>query len=588
MAICLATLVVAGSTHAVGLELVPYNVTIDTNVPTFGDTTGYDPSHDYHGYAVVEVWIGRSPVNVGNVYGPDLYNVVHRIPEQECGHSDVGGKCVQNDWNRVSLTPVIRIAATTLLQISHTGMKVEAGAWANSQIRNLMIGIVAGTLEATTNNPDNCYHFARIKLCNVGDIVRVNLADHSGYKNYLQVRLYGEPHGFAEKGIHKCCEWRFLVDSAIDGLGMPGPNGYFPANSVIRQGGGVLFVKRELELIGNNCPHMTFESYQSYKEKTDQNPSKTTICKSAPRWRLPLALRPKQYIPKPTEEVHNCWNFLDFHFGQSPSYDIAGNHLTGCLDYDAVAKIGFALDELSRSPVGVSKFFLLGMGSVHDIRSGSVATKQYFISFLVIKDYLRRLIRPGTAATRFNPDIVVDATLMRRYNPEIVIDTTYCSTSDIEFLEEKFGTLTDCTMSYAPLSHILTIVDSPHAFIITFTGDNPVRQMIADIVYNNPLSPPPAIICTPWYLDNDPKDEALYGTDRNSDRVVAWLKDYKATKFTEIWPRGHSPFQETWLFVHKDFAHKTAEDLQVSFPIGNVRLPCDQDHYRGQLFQDTE
>lgn len=54
-----------------------------------------------------------------------------------------------------------------------TGIQIEHGSWYNDQIRRLLIGIIAGVLEATTQNQHNCYYHGRVKLCNIPDVVRV-------------------------------------------------------------------------------------------------------------------------------------------------------------------------------------------------------------------------------------------------------------------------------------------------------------------------------------------------------------------------------------------------------------------------------
>lgn len=72
----------------------------DLKDPKWADVAGYDPSLERHGYATIEMWVGQTPVNVGNVYGPELYRVASRIMEQECAPQ--GSNCWQWDWKKVT------------------------------------------------------------------------------------------------------------------------------------------------------------------------------------------------------------------------------------------------------------------------------------------------------------------------------------------------------------------------------------------------------------------------------------------------------------------------------------------------------
>lgn len=96
------------------------------------------------------------------------------------------------------------------------------GEWENDQIRKLLIGAIAGTLEALTVNQSiigksNCFQLGGQKACNVGDIVRVNLPP-SGKNvfNHMHIRIQNSHSWFSD---FYCCRTRQPVDKAIDGLG---------------------------------------------------------------------------------------------------------------------------------------------------------------------------------------------------------------------------------------------------------------------------------------------------------------------------------------------------------------------------------
>jgi hypothetical protein len=126
--------------------------------------------------------------------------------------------------------------------IGQTCLKHIKGEWQNGPKRNLLIGAIAGTLEALTK-PDmdartsNCFSVDGKKGCNVGTPIRVsihynssrtqpmagygsqvNLPPSDGKSNFMYVDLRNTYDGSKK---WDCCSdgHRAEVDSAIDGLG---------------------------------------------------------------------------------------------------------------------------------------------------------------------------------------------------------------------------------------------------------------------------------------------------------------------------------------------------------------------------------
>ncbi|KAH9882441.1 hypothetical protein J1614_000677 [Plenodomus biglobosus] len=188
------------------------------NIPAVADndaihTSWYDPSSTYQGTAVVEVWIGEEPVNVGNVWGPALYREVQSALHSVCGNDDDdNGHCSATDWRDASFRTIYS-AGRNQVQTSLTSLTIERASYRDALTRNILIAIIARTLQATvTNEQQNCYWENNIRFCNVGSLIRVNMHEN-GVKNYLHVRLHSEE---AAKGGFECCDTLEHVDSAVN------------------------------------------------------------------------------------------------------------------------------------------------------------------------------------------------------------------------------------------------------------------------------------------------------------------------------------------------------------------------------------
>ncbi|OAL48018.1 hypothetical protein IQ07DRAFT_589492 [Pyrenochaeta sp. DS3sAY3a] len=166
----------------------------------------------YHGIAIAEVWIGQSPVNVGDVTGSALYGTIWKMLYADCAFKRRG--CSKGPREYAFDTHYA--FESFFIKKGQTRIKIEDVQFPNKQIGKLLIGIVAGVLEATTLNDASCWKQQTSSLCHVGDIVRVNMPQKDSKKSYLHVRLSGDPDGFAEKGLYRCCETRSLVDTAVD------------------------------------------------------------------------------------------------------------------------------------------------------------------------------------------------------------------------------------------------------------------------------------------------------------------------------------------------------------------------------------
>ncbi|KAI8933221.1 hypothetical protein NX059_009856 [Plenodomus lindquistii] len=174
-------------------------------------TNTYDPSIAYQGTAVVEVWIGQEPVNVGDIRGSDLYHEIQSALESACTDSENGLCGASNERNASFRT--LYSAGRNQVQNSLTHLTIEDASYIDALTRNMLIAIIARTLQASVKSEkQNCYKENGICFCNVGNVVRVNMHEN-GVKNYMHVRLHGEQ---AAKGRFECCETLGSVDSAVD------------------------------------------------------------------------------------------------------------------------------------------------------------------------------------------------------------------------------------------------------------------------------------------------------------------------------------------------------------------------------------
>ncbi|KAF1921582.1 hypothetical protein BDU57DRAFT_489495 [Ampelomyces quisqualis] len=181
---------------------------------------GDDPSFDYHDYSLIQTWVGKDKVTVGTVIGPQLYSIVWDLLNVGC-RPVVSNTCV-NDATNICFQTTAMDKYPGGPKYSWTclgGLRME---WRTSEIRKLLIGAVAGTLEALTLNQvggdSNCFMVNDERACNVGDVVRVNLPDLRGKRNYMHIKLWNFE---TRHGSWDCCSGdnRARVDRAIDGLG---------------------------------------------------------------------------------------------------------------------------------------------------------------------------------------------------------------------------------------------------------------------------------------------------------------------------------------------------------------------------------
>ncbi|KAF1848167.1 uncharacterized protein K460DRAFT_353185 [Cucurbitaria berberidis CBS 394.84] len=223
----LAILVGAAPTPEDGvsdIEFVPLNVTVPMNTTA---SAGYDPSYEYHDYSTVQVWIGVTQQTVGWVIEKELYETVWSQLDRYCPDNSKdrwGG----NKWGSCRDPKGLGFPTQCLINPPFGNGQCETtihdiwGEWENDQIRRLLIGSIAGTLEALTKDqaiigPSNCFSLGNRKACNVGDKVRVNLPPTgNNQRNYMHVRIFNYHSQYSN---FRCCETRENVDRAIDGLG---------------------------------------------------------------------------------------------------------------------------------------------------------------------------------------------------------------------------------------------------------------------------------------------------------------------------------------------------------------------------------
>ncbi|KAI8931059.1 hypothetical protein NX059_012070 [Plenodomus lindquistii] len=186
------------------------------------------PWEHHNGHALAEIWVGRQAVNVGDFTGPDLYKAVWSSLDHICPGSKPG-YCYDSTKSTFP-TKYVKLAWPFPIDVGETSfsIQVEDFRWNYEETRKLLIGMVAGAVEAMTRSGQypggNCYAVPSYKhFCNIGDRVHVNLPDQYGHNNYLHVRFYGDK----VFNYFRCCvdkpehdlNTRRDIDHAIDGLG---------------------------------------------------------------------------------------------------------------------------------------------------------------------------------------------------------------------------------------------------------------------------------------------------------------------------------------------------------------------------------
>ncbi|KAF2028164.1 hypothetical protein EK21DRAFT_70255 [Setomelanomma holmii] len=153
---------------------------------------------------------------VGKVIAADLYRTTWVLLDKGCPEGSKWNSCTNPGYLEFN-TRCMRLPPGGVTDCVTKFQDVYA-RWDTENIRKLLIGTIAGTLEAVTTRPiphTNCYDMAGVKGCNVGDQILVSGAK---LRNYMHIILYNYWSGY---GSWDCCyaDTRQLVDRAIDPLG---------------------------------------------------------------------------------------------------------------------------------------------------------------------------------------------------------------------------------------------------------------------------------------------------------------------------------------------------------------------------------
>ena len=355
-------------------------------------------------------------------------------------------------------------------------------------------------------------------------------------------------------------------------------------------GGNSLFAKPALAEICKQYPHISFESYQSYqkKEATDPRVQKflsPALVDNAGRLPLPEA-RELSEVDQNWKDAENEFpfqmpggmgqNLLSGDDGDRPTVhprkisEIDQNWTASRIElpFEKPGGMGQTLlshdDEdrltiLAGAPAPVTKFLLLGFGSPHDKDYGRLAVRHYYLAQQILNNYLNRVLNHWTDSGYFYKDYI------RFIKPEVICDSSKWYVEDVDWVKNKFSKLKDCAFKYAPISHILQVIDSPNVFVITFQPDNPVRQMLTDIVLES-RQMPQAILCP--RVDQVPpsRHPEIFEADETSDRVVQLFENYNGGECTGL--PEISPGMRPWLYTHKQLE---TERVPADSPPGDPR-----------------
>jgi len=296
----------------------------------------------------------------------------------------------------------------------------------------------------------------------------------------------------------------------------------------------------ELFEVGENHPHATFESYGSYQKKIDQDSKQTSIIKNNHDEKPP-------FLKRATEDVKRDWDAamieheIEQPGGEGPTI------LDGIED-----QLNTILD---RKPA-VQRFLLLGMGSPHDKQCGKEAIRQY----LQARHLIYHLVNKRSRA--YGESSWDD--YVKKCPPEIICDSSRWFEGDFEFVRNEIfaGGLEHGVLQHAPLPHVLSIADAPFVMVIMFNPDNPVRQMLADLILHS-NSRPRAIVCAQASVHTPPRED-VFEADRITPGITELFDEqYKGEEC--VWfPDIKGTTGKPWLYVDRDETSVPPEEVQAS------------------------
>lgn len=287
-------------------------------------------------------------------------------------------------------------------------------------------------------------------------------------------------------------------------------------------------------------PHMAWESYQNLNNKrldkksipNDDDVGVKSVCMMLD----PQAMRTNHRLGLPQmngrwEEMKQLW--LSTYM---PMINTGFNHeLQRAMEFEA-------------PPCG---FYILGIGSVANAADTTRSMVQLYFARNIITICLAQTIRMGDIG-------------------QVFIDRThFLDDEECEFVKSMFidipGLLkpgSNCEPVYvAPIGSLFASISDSRNFIISFTPENPIRQIVSDLIFpyvhgvtcssssENKFSKeekekrienvnriPQAVVCPSWKIDSEPKNVSLYAGDRSSTRVQTWLQLYNTVdpKFNGI------------------------------------------------------
>ncbi|KAH6870428.1 hypothetical protein BKA58DRAFT_439980 [Alternaria rosae] len=192
-----------------------------TNVTT-ATCCDWRPIEIHHGFATVEVWVGRPAINAGFLKGEEMKAAVDHAMDYLCEERD--GRCGAFYPDRICLK-VEYVSKKNPFPVEWRWAQLcfsAHGEWESPHIRQLLIDTVSMVLMGFTDdsytNP-NCYEFPGKMMCNIPNAVHVRLPPMDGWKNtkinWITVDIAGG--GDVQHEFH-CCETRDKVDARLDTL----------------------------------------------------------------------------------------------------------------------------------------------------------------------------------------------------------------------------------------------------------------------------------------------------------------------------------------------------------------------------------
>lgn len=293
-------------------------------------------------------------------------------------------------------------------------------------------------------------------------------------------------------------------------------------------GGYPIFSSGEFRRVANNVnAAAAYESYKTWDVKF----RKTEEREIRKEWKT----RPESSTCASQEAMNTEWTRIEENFQAS-------------IEQRELCNLSTPLDNATTFKPTINVILVLGLGSLSKTSDRIKSMRQHYFTFQLIRRYVNKL--------------QLGYNIKKHNGPKVFVDCTHYNLQDYGFAKKKFAYTEVMNVNFLPLSTILKILSpdtSTSIFLIIYKPDNPIRQMVADLVLPEDSDDPgdhkipPLIICAPSDIETLPSDPEHWSGDETSDRVQRLLKEYEPFGFeSDEWKKkGVDPFGHIHLWMPK-------------------------------------